>query len=173
MVEWQPYPNLPVYLVCPIDGEGHSHTLHRNYLLPFSSNLKQKEWTNSVGGEGPSDGPALISHMSDALPVDWLTGSHLESALNLLSEQDEPVISEMTGLTSTDPTDRGLQDASDEPILLRQSSISARNQLLSRYQNFALQQNNNFSGVSDICAGLWVCIQIISIVYIILCGNTV
>ena len=26
--EWQPYPNLPVYVVCPIDWEGYSHILH-------------------------------------------------------------------------------------------------------------------------------------------------
>ena len=36
VVEWKPYPNLPVYVVCPRDGEGHSWTLHRNYLLPIS-----------------------------------------------------------------------------------------------------------------------------------------
>ena len=28
VVEQQPYPNLPVYMVCPIGREGHSHTLH-------------------------------------------------------------------------------------------------------------------------------------------------
>ena len=33
VVEQQPYPNLPVYVVCPIDGEGCSHTLHWNFLL--------------------------------------------------------------------------------------------------------------------------------------------
>ena len=36
VVEWQPYPNLPVYGVCPIDVEGCSCTLHRNYLLPIT-----------------------------------------------------------------------------------------------------------------------------------------
>ena len=36
--EKQPYPNLPVYVVCPRDGEGCSQTLHRNYLLPINSN---------------------------------------------------------------------------------------------------------------------------------------
>ena len=38
VVEKQPYPNVPVYVVCPRDGEGHSQTLHMNYLLPISSN---------------------------------------------------------------------------------------------------------------------------------------
>ena len=41
VVEWWPYPNLPVYMVCPRDGEGCSWTLHRNYLLPISNNLEQ------------------------------------------------------------------------------------------------------------------------------------
>ena len=39
VVEKQPYPNLPVYVVCPRDGEGCSQTLHRNYLLPINSNM--------------------------------------------------------------------------------------------------------------------------------------
>ena len=43
VVEKQPYPNLPVYVVHPRDGEGHSRTLHRNYLLPISSNMGQDE----------------------------------------------------------------------------------------------------------------------------------
>ena len=42
MEEW-PYPNLPVYVVHPRDGEGHSQTLHRNYLLPINSNMEQGE----------------------------------------------------------------------------------------------------------------------------------
>ena len=43
VVEKQPYPNLPVYVVCPRDGEGHGQTLHRNYLLPINSNMGQDE----------------------------------------------------------------------------------------------------------------------------------
>ena len=42
-MEKQPYPNLPVYVVCPRDWEGCSQTLHRNYLLPISSNMGQDE----------------------------------------------------------------------------------------------------------------------------------
>ena len=41
VVEKWPYPNIPVYVVCPRDGEGHSWTLHRNYLLPINSNMGQ------------------------------------------------------------------------------------------------------------------------------------
>ena len=43
VVEKQPYPNIPVYVVCPRDGEGHSWTLHRNCLLPINSNVGQDE----------------------------------------------------------------------------------------------------------------------------------
>ena len=39
VVEKQPYPNIPVYVVCPRDGEGCSQTLHRNYLLPMNPNM--------------------------------------------------------------------------------------------------------------------------------------
>ena len=35
------YPSVPVYVVCPRDGEGSSWTPHRNYLLPISPNLEQ------------------------------------------------------------------------------------------------------------------------------------
>ena len=47
VVEKQPYPNLPVYVVHPRDGEGHSQTLHRNYLLPINSNMGQDETDGS------------------------------------------------------------------------------------------------------------------------------
>ena len=43
VVEKWPYPSLPVYVVCPRNGEGHSQTLHRNYLLPINSNMGQDE----------------------------------------------------------------------------------------------------------------------------------
>ena len=50
VVEKQPYPNVPVYVVCPRDGEGHSQTLHRNYLIPISPNLEQSEMDKPVAG---------------------------------------------------------------------------------------------------------------------------
>ena len=43
VVKKWPYPNIPVYGVCPRDGEGHSWTLHMNYLLPINSNMGQGE----------------------------------------------------------------------------------------------------------------------------------
>ena len=48
VVEWQLYFNLQVYVLCPIDGEVHSCTMHRNYLLPISKTLEQEEGENSV-----------------------------------------------------------------------------------------------------------------------------
>ena len=41
VVERWSYPNVSVYVGCTRDGEGHSWTLHRNYLLPISPNLEQ------------------------------------------------------------------------------------------------------------------------------------
>ena len=86
MVEWQPYPNLPVYVVHPIDREGHSCTLHRNYLLPISNNLEKEEGKNTVGGGGSNE-PTPVPHVEDALPVDWPTKSQLEGIPNSPSKQ--------------------------------------------------------------------------------------
>ena len=52
VVEKWPYPNVPVYVVYPRDGEGCSQTLHRNYLLPISPNLEQSEMDKPVAGVG-------------------------------------------------------------------------------------------------------------------------
>ena len=57
VVEKWPYPNVPVYVVCPRDGEGHSQTLHRNYLLPISPNLEQGEMDKPVVGAGNDTSP--------------------------------------------------------------------------------------------------------------------
>ena len=40
VVKHWPYLNVPVYVVHPRDREGHSQTLHRNYLLPINSNME-------------------------------------------------------------------------------------------------------------------------------------
>ena len=61
--------NLPVYVVCPIDREGCSYTLHRNNLLPISHNLEQEECDNAVEGGGSNE-PTPVPHMGDALLVD-------------------------------------------------------------------------------------------------------
>ena len=69
VVEKQPYPNVPVYVICPRDGEGHSQTLHRNYLLPISSNLEQSEMDKPVAGVGNDTSPTPVPPVSDA-PVE-------------------------------------------------------------------------------------------------------
>ena len=74
VVVWQPYPNLPVYVVCPIDGEGPSHTLQWNFLLPISHNLGQDECEEAVEGDG-NNGPNPVPPKEDALPVNSPTKS--------------------------------------------------------------------------------------------------
>ena len=85
VVEWQPYPNLPVYVVCPIHGEEHSHTLHQNFLLPISQVLEQEECENGVEG-GSSNEPSPVPHAEGASLVDQLTKGQLQGILNSLSK---------------------------------------------------------------------------------------
>ena len=72
VVERQPNPNVPVYVVCPRDGEGYSQTLHRNYLLPISPNLEQTEKDAPMTGvehTSTSDpSPSVGSGPADAEP---------------------------------------------------------------------------------------------------------
>ena len=74
-MEWWPYLNLPVYMVCPRDGEGHSWTLHRNYLLPISNNLEQVGDEDSVAGVEPIDKPTVVPPADSGLLTDGLTES--------------------------------------------------------------------------------------------------
>ena len=66
VVEKQPYPNVPVYVVCHRDREGCSQTLHRNYLLPISPNLEQSEMEKPVAGVGNDILPTPVPPVSDA-----------------------------------------------------------------------------------------------------------
>ena len=66
VVEKQPYPNVPVYVVCPRDGEGHSQTLDRNYLLPISPHLEQSERDKPVAGVGNDTSLTPVPPVSDA-----------------------------------------------------------------------------------------------------------
>ena len=50
IVEKQPYPDVPVNVVCPRDGEEHSQMLQRNYLLPIHPNIGQDEKDAPVAG---------------------------------------------------------------------------------------------------------------------------
>ena len=69
VVEKWPYPNVMVYVVCPRDGEGHSQTLHRNYLLLISPNLEQRELDKPVARVGNDTSPTPAPSVSDA-PVE-------------------------------------------------------------------------------------------------------
>ena len=66
VVEKWPYPDLPVYVVCPRDGEGHSQTLHRNYLLPISSNMGQDETDGSEDRVENNTSPTPAPSVSDS-----------------------------------------------------------------------------------------------------------
>ena len=66
VVKKWPYPNVPVYVVCPRDGEGCSQTLYRNYLLPISPNLEQSEMEKPVAGVGNDTSPTPAPPVSDA-----------------------------------------------------------------------------------------------------------
>ena len=75
VVEQQPYPNLPVYMVHPIDWEWHNHTLHQNFLLPISHNLGQDECGNSVEPQHPSQYFRFVGWPVN-LPVHLVMAAH-------------------------------------------------------------------------------------------------
>ena len=77
VVEKWPYPNVPVYVVYPRDGEGCSQTLHRNYLLPISSNLEQNEKDAPMAG---------VEHTNTSTPA--------------LSLDSEPADAELSGMVT-------------------------------------------------------------------------
>ena len=80
VVEKWPYPNVPVYVVCLRDGEGHSQTLHRNYLLPINSNIGQDEKDTSMAGVENNNTSAPAPPV-DSEPVDaGLSGTVTPSA---------------------------------------------------------------------------------------------
>ena len=65
-----PYPNIPVYVVCPRHGEGCSWALHRNYLLPINSNMGQDEADGSEerveNNTSPTPAPFVDNSMQDS-----------------------------------------------------------------------------------------------------------
>ena len=78
-MEKQPYPNVPVYVVCPRDGEGHSQTLHRNYLLPISPNIGQDVKDEPMAGVEDNNtstpAPPVDSGPADAGPSGMVTSN--------------------------------------------------------------------------------------------------
>ena len=171
-MEWQPYLNLPIYVVHPIDGEECSCSLHRNYMLPISNNLEQEAGDHSVRRDGPSDKPTPVPHENDVLPVYCPTKSQPKGMLNSPSEHCKLFDPGSAGSTSMDPTDEGLQANNDASIPPRQS-LRTRNQPLWSYWNFALQQNDILPDAFNIWLGLCMFLHIISCVHMVFVGNTV
>ena len=96
-----PYPNVPVYVVCPRDGEGHSWTLHRNYLLPISSNTDQNEKDTPMAG---------TEHTSTSAPVP--------------SVDSEPADAEQSGTATSHTTGNMSQGSPDQTAPLRCGTCS-------------------------------------------------
>ena len=69
VVEKQPYPDVPVYVVCPWDEEGCSWTLHRNYLLPINSNMEQGEMDKPMARVGNTTSLTQVPPV-DSVPAD-------------------------------------------------------------------------------------------------------
>ena len=150
VVERWPYPNVPVYVVCPRDGKGCSWTLHRNYLLPISPNLEQdKEDTPMVG----------IEHTSTSAP--------------LPSEDTEPADSELSRMAMSDTTGNMSQGSPDQHAPLRHGTSATKNQLPWRYWNFALLADTSPSGILVAWVGLCLCLYLISNQYTIFMGSIV
>ena len=119
VVEWQPYPNLPVYVVHPMDWEGCSQILHRNYLLPINNNLKQAEDENSVDGVEPIDEPTPMPQAYNELPADSQAKHQLASLHNLPPRQCELTDPEVTRLATPDPAKDRPQAGQDQHAPLR------------------------------------------------------
>ena len=100
---------LPVYVICPRDGEGCSQTLHRNYLLPISNNLEQ-------AGDEPIDQLTLVPPADSGLLANGLAESLPESQPGLPTKQPDPVDLKLTGLTTSDTMSNNHQDGQDQPV---------------------------------------------------------
>ena len=131
VVERWPYPNVPVYVACPRDGEGCSWTLQRNYLLPTSPNLEQS------GDDMPVAG---VEHTGTSAPMP--------------SVDSEPADSEPSGTATSDTTGNTTQGSQDQLAPLRCSTCATQNQLPWRYHNFALSADISPPGNLDVWVGL-------------------
>ena len=86
VVEKWSNPNVPVYVVHPRDGEGHSQTLHRNYLLPINSNIEQDEKDKPMAGVGNTTSLIPVPPV-DSVPADaGLSGMVTPSAVGSTSQ---------------------------------------------------------------------------------------
>ena len=150
VVEKWPYPDVPVYVVCPRDGEGPSQTLHRNYLLPFNSNIEQGKMGEPMVGVGNNASPTPMPSV-DSAPADMGSSGM--------------VTSNMAGSTP-----RG---SPDQPAPLRHSTQTTRNPLPWRYQNFGLVTDTGPTSIWDAWIGLCVSLHIVLCLYTVFWGITV
>ena len=112
VVEKWPYPNVPVYVVCPRDGEGCSQTLHRNYLLPISPNVEQGKMDKPVVGVGNDTSLTPAPYVDDA-----------------------PVEADLSGMVTSSSAGSTPQGSPDQPASLRHGTQTTRNQLPWRYRD--------------------------------------
>ena len=104
VVEKQPYPNVPVYVVCPRDGEGCSWTLHRNYLLPTSSNIEQDE---------------KDAHMAEA--------EHTNTSTSVPPVDSAPAVAELSGTVMSSTAGNTSQGSPDQPVPFSCNTYTTQN----------------------------------------------
>ena len=150
VVEKWPYPNVPVYVVCSRDGEGHSQTLHRNYLLPINSNIEQGKMDKPIVGVGNNIPPTPVPSV-DNVPAD--TGS--------------------SGMITPSTAGSTPQGSPDQSAPLRCGTQTTRNQLPWRYQDFGLLADTGLTGMWDAWVGLCICLHVVLCLYTIFWGSTV
>ena len=149
VVEKCSYPNIPVYVVCPRDGEGHSWTLHRNYILLISSNLEQDEKDTPVAGVESTN--------------TWTPAPSVNS---------EPADAGLSGMVTSSAAGNTSQVGPDQPAPLRHGTWTTQIWLPWRYQNFSLLADTSLSGIWDALVSLCVCLHVIFCLYTIFWGNT-
>ena len=150
VVEKWPYPNVPVYVVCPREGEGHSWTLHRNYLLPISSNLEHNEKDAPVAG---------VEHTKTSTPAP--------------SVDNEPADAEPSRMVTSSTAGNMSQDSPDQPAPLRCGTHTTWNWLPWRYWNFGLLADTSLPSIWDAWVGLCICLHFISCLYTVFWGSMV
>ena len=95
VVEKWTYPDVPVHLVHPRDGDGCSQTLHRNYLIPINSNIGQDEKDSPMAGYQNNNAltpvPQVDSVPADAGPTRMVTSSTAGSTLQGSPDQPAPI----------------------------------------------------------------------------------
>ena len=150
VVEKPPYPNVPVYVVCPRDGEGCCWTLHRNYLLPMNSNIRQDEKDEPMAG---------VENNNTSTPVPPV--------------DSEPTDAGPSGMVIPSATGNTPQVSPDQPALHRCGVWKTQNWLQWRYWNFSLLVDIGPSGIWDACISLCICLHAIFCLYTIFWKSTV